>query len=61
MRRDGQTLDQAQLIEWCRDKLAGYKCPRSVIFITPEQMPRNAMNKIERVKLKQLCAEWRLD
>lgn len=46
VRRDGQSLDEAALTEWCRDKLAGYKRPRSIIFITPEQMPRNATGKI---------------
>jgi acyl-CoA synthetase (AMP-forming)/AMP-acid ligase II len=46
VRRDGQALDEAQLTDWCRDKLAGYKRPRSIIFITPEQMPRNATGKI---------------
>jgi fatty-acyl-CoA synthase len=46
VRRDGQSLDEAALTDWCRDKLAGYKRPRSIIFITPEQMPRNATGKI---------------
>jgi fatty-acyl-CoA synthase len=46
VRRDGQSLDEAALTEWCRDKLAGYKRPRFIIFIAPEQMPRNATGKI---------------
>jgi fatty-acyl-CoA synthase len=46
VRRDGQPLDEAALTDWCRDKLAGYKRPRSIIFITPDQMPRNATGKI---------------
>jgi acyl-CoA synthetase (AMP-forming)/AMP-acid ligase II len=46
VRRDGAGVDEAVLTEWCRDKLAGYKRPRSIIFITPDQMPRNATGKI---------------
>ncbi len=46
VRREGSSLDDAALTEWCRDKLAGYKRPRSIIFITPDQMPRNATGKI---------------
>jgi len=46
VRRDGTGVDEAVLTEWCRDKLAGYKRPRSIIFITPDQMPRNATGKI---------------
>ena len=46
VRRDGAALDEAALADWCRDKLAGYKRPRAIIFITPDQMPRNATGKI---------------
>lgn len=46
VRREGQSLDEAALTDWCRDKLAGYKRPRSIIFIRPDQMPRNATGKI---------------
>ena len=43
----------------CLERLARYKVPERIEFI--DAMPRNAMNKIERAKLKQRCAEWRLD
>ncbi len=46
VRRADVTLEAATLSDWCKDKLAGYKRPRSIIFITPEQMPRNATGKI---------------
>ena len=46
VRREGVVLDEAALTGWCRDKLAGYKRPRSIIFIRPDQMPRNATGKI---------------
>jgi acyl-CoA synthetase (AMP-forming)/AMP-acid ligase II len=46
VRRADVTLEEVTLSDWCKDKLAGYKRPRSIIFITPEQMPRNATGKI---------------
>ena len=46
VRRPDAAIDEDQLIAWCRDKLAGYKRPRTVIFISPDQMPRNATGKI---------------
>jgi fatty-acyl-CoA synthase len=38
--------DAAQLRAWCRERLAGYKCPGSVEFIADHEMPRTATGKI---------------
>jgi acyl-CoA synthetase (AMP-forming)/AMP-acid ligase II len=35
-----------ELIEWCRDRVAPYKRPRSMSFIREEDMPRTATGKI---------------
>jgi fatty-acyl-CoA synthase len=43
-------LVEAELIEYARERLATYKCPRRVVVL--EKLPRNAMGKIERSKLK---------
>jgi fatty-acyl-CoA synthase len=37
---------EADIIDWCRDKMAGYKRPRSVSLIAEEEMPRTATGKI---------------
>ena len=50
---DGQQLDEAEVLAYCRDRLAGYKRPRSVIFITNAAMPRTATGKILRRKLRE--------
>jgi acyl-CoA synthetase (AMP-forming)/AMP-acid ligase II len=39
------------LMDFCRERLAGFKCPRSVVF-TPE-LPRNAAQKIMKQELKK--------
>jgi len=39
------------LIEYCRERLAGYKCPKQV-FVT-DSLPRNAMGKLQKNELKE--------
>jgi acyl-CoA synthetase (AMP-forming)/AMP-acid ligase II len=49
--RAGSTLTEAALIEWMRDKIAGYKRPRSVDFI--DKLPRNASGKLLKRTLRE--------
>jgi acyl-CoA synthetase (AMP-forming)/AMP-acid ligase II len=44
-------LDPADVIEFCRQHLAGYKCPRTVDFV--ESLPRNASGKILKTELRE--------
>ncbi len=44
--RDDVTLDDKTIMERCREKMAGYKRPKQVIFIKPEEMPRTPTGKI---------------
>jgi acyl-CoA synthetase (AMP-forming)/AMP-acid ligase II len=44
--KDGKTATEKDIIDFCRDKMAGYKRPKSVTFIPPEEMPRTATGKI---------------
>ncbi len=39
-------IDEKTIINFCRDKMAGYKRPKQVIFIKDEEMPRTATGKI---------------
>ncbi len=49
----GATVTEAQVLEWCRDKIAGYKRPRSVLFIDDAEMPRTATGKILHRRLRE--------
>jgi len=49
---DGVTLDERELLEFIRKKMADYKVPRRVIFLPA--LPRNAMGKILKTSLRQL-------
>jgi len=37
---------EQEILDWCRDRIAGYKRPRSVSFLAPDEMPRTATGKI---------------
>ena len=51
VRRPGQELDGTALIEWSRDKLAGFKRPRSIDFV--DTIPRNPTGKILKRELRE--------
>ena len=51
VRRAGTSLSETALIEWSRDKLAGFKRPRSVDFV--ETLPRNAAGKLLKRTLRE--------
>ena len=45
------------LIAWCRERLAGYKCPRSVDFV--DSVGRTAMGKVNKRALRKPYWETR--
>jgi acyl-CoA synthetase (AMP-forming)/AMP-acid ligase II len=47
----GETIDAGKLIEYCRTRLAHYKCPRTVDVL--EALPRNATGKILKRSLRK--------
>jgi acyl-CoA synthetase (AMP-forming)/AMP-acid ligase II len=40
------SCSKQEIIDFCRDKLAGFKRPKSIEFISPEEMPRTGSGKI---------------
>ena len=42
--------DADELLEWCRGRLARYKVPREIRFVTA--LPRSAMNKVLKQELR---------
>jgi acyl-CoA synthetase (AMP-forming)/AMP-acid ligase II len=51
VRRDGSALTAEGLIDYTRDKLAGYKRPTSVDFV--EVIPRNPTGKVLKRQLRE--------
>lgn len=50
--RAGLELDEAEVIEFCRTRLASYKKPKSVDF--SESLPKNAYGKVMKKEVKAL-------
>lgn len=45
---------QAELLAWCRTRLAGYKCPRSMAFV--DALPMSAAGKVLKAALREQLA-----
>jgi acyl-CoA synthetase (AMP-forming)/AMP-acid ligase II len=48
---DGQDASPGELIAWCRERLAHYKCPRSVDIMA--ELPRNPTGKLLKKDLRK--------
>jgi acyl-CoA synthetase (AMP-forming)/AMP-acid ligase II len=48
--REGKSVDEAELIEFCRGRMAHYKCPTSVEF--RDALARTATGKLQKFKLR---------
>jgi acyl-CoA synthetase (AMP-forming)/AMP-acid ligase II len=46
-------IDAAAIKDCCRHKLSGFKRPKEVIFIHPDDMPRTATGKILHRRLRE--------
>ena len=44
-------LTEEEIISYCRDRLAGFKRPRSVVFV--DELPRNTMGKVMKRNLRE--------
>ena len=45
-------VDAADILAFCRERLAGFKKPRHVIFV--DELPKNAYGKVLRREMKRL-------
>jgi len=52
----GESVPSGDLIAFCREHLAPYKSPKSIVF--RDDLPRNAMGKVQKAELrKTVCLE----
>jgi acyl-CoA synthetase (AMP-forming)/AMP-acid ligase II len=50
VRAEGAQCDEQEVIAWCRERLAHYKCPTSVEF--REELARTATGKLQKFRLR---------
>ncbi|PTX61863.1 fatty-acyl-CoA synthase [Melghirimyces profundicolus] len=51
VRKDGADVTEAELIDYCRERMAHFKAPKSVEFV--ESLPKTATGKIQKFKLRE--------
>jgi fatty-acyl-CoA synthase len=49
--RAGQSATERELIEFCRESLAHFKCPTSIEFL--DELPRTATGKLQKYRLRE--------
>jgi fatty-acyl-CoA synthase len=49
--RSGQQASEKELIDFCRERMAHFKCPSSVDFLT--ELPRTATGKLQKFRLRE--------
>jgi len=47
-----ESVSEDELIRFCRERLAAYKSPKSIVF--RDELPRNAMGKVQKAELRKL-------
>jgi len=48
--RAGVQVDEASIIAWCREHMANYKVPRTVVLV--DELPLTASGKVQRFRLR---------
>jgi fatty-acyl-CoA synthase len=54
VRTPGAEVTEEEIVSWCRERLAGFKRPRQLRFITAAELPRSTTGKIQRHELAKL-------
>ena len=49
--REGESVEEDELIAFCREKLAHFKCPSQIRFV--EDLPRTVTGKLQKFKLRE--------
>ncbi|WP_072369103.1 acyl-CoA synthetase [Hyphomicrobium sp. NDB2Meth4] len=52
--RPGMDATMDELMDWCRERLAKYKCPRHIVFA---EVPRTSTGKIQKFKLREMAKD----
>jgi fatty-acyl-CoA synthase len=51
-----QSVSAEDIIAWCRQNLASYKCPRTVIFT---ELPKTSTGKIQKFQLREMARAYK--
>jgi long-chain acyl-CoA synthetase len=57
-RRNGTTLTDSELIEWCRTRMTHFKCPTSIVFV--DSLPKGGTGKVQKGVLRERFGQTEL-
>jgi fatty-acyl-CoA synthase len=52
--KPGREATSAELMAWCKERLAGYKCPRHIVFA---ELPKTSTGKVQKFRLREMARE----
>ena len=50
--KPGKTATEAEIIAWCKQQLASFKCPRTIVFA---EVPKTSTGKIQKFRLREMA------
>ena len=50
--KPGEAATPEEMIAWCRERLAAFKCPRTVVFV---ELPKTSTGKIQKFRLREMA------
>ena len=53
--KPGQRVSEADLVAHCKALIAGYKCPKQVVFL--DELPRTGTGKVSKLALRELARQ----
>ncbi len=53
-KKPGAEVSEADIIDWCRERLARFKCPRHVVFA---ELPKTSTGKVQKFRLREMAKE----
>jgi fatty-acyl-CoA synthase len=52
--KPGASVTKEDIVAWCREHLAAFKCPRHVVFT---EVPKTSTGKIQKFRLREMARE----
>ena len=53
----GTEATEEEILEWCREHIAAYKCPRAIRIVPAEEMPYGMTLKVRKLELRDRYAD----
>lgn len=55
VRSAGSKIDEGEIREFLRTRVAAYKLPRDIWFITDERIPKTGTGKVQKARLREMA------